>query len=139
MLFSQTDVGLGFAFGLFAIFSILRYRTTTIPVKEMTYMFAVIAIAVINAIWNSEHGWWPLVAVNVLLMSLIWIIERYFYKPGIDTQIILYEKIEHIHPSKHQLLIADLEERTGVQVVKFDVIECDYLRDTVTLKVYYKS
>jgi hypothetical protein len=72
-------------------------------------------------------------------MSLIWIIERYFYKPGIDTQIILYEKIEHIHHSNHQLLIADLEERTGVQVVKFDVIECDYLRDTVTLKVYYKS
>lgn len=138
-LFSQTDLGLGFAFGLFAIFSILRYRTTTIPVKEMTYMFAVIAIAVVNAIWDLSQGIVGLVIINVLLAGLIWVIERYFYKPGVDTQTILYEKIENIHPDKHHLLKQDLFDRAGVEVIKFDVLECDYVRDTVTLRVYFKS
>lgn len=138
-LFSQTDLGLGFAFGLFAIFSILRYRTTTIPVKEMTYMFAIIAISVINAVWDIKHGWEYLIAINGLLATLIWVIERYFYKPGINNQIIMYEKIENIHPDRHHLLKQDLLDRAGVEVVKFEVLESDYLRDTVTLRVYFKS
>lgn len=138
-LFSQTELGLGFAFGLFAIFSILRYRTTTIPVKEMTYMFAIIAIAVINAIWDVNKGIFPWLLINAFLAGGIWVIERYFYKPGVDTQIIMYEKIENIHPDRHEVLKKDLFDRAGVEVIKFDILECDYLRDSVTLRVYYKS
>lgn len=138
-LFSQTQLGVGFAFGLFAVFSILRYRTTTIPVKEMTYMFTVISMSVINAISADAVNFGVLVIINVMVILIVFFTERSFYKKGIDTQIILYEKIENIHPDKAHLLLEDLRVRTGNEIVKFDVLESNYLRDSVRLRVYYKQ
>ena len=138
-MFSQTQLGVGFAFGLFAVFSILRYRTTTIPVKEMTYMFVVISLAVINAISAETLNVGVLVLTNVLIVSIIYFTEKSFYKKGIETQIILYEKIENIHPDRTKFLISDLQERTGNEIVKFDVMESDYLKDSVKLRIYYRS
>jgi hypothetical protein len=137
-LFSQTQLGVGFAFGLFAVFSILRYRTTTIPVKEMTYMFTVISMSVINAISAESVTIGTLVFINVVVVLIVYFTEKTFYKKGIETQIILYEKIENIHPKRAQNLIDDLKERTGNDIVKFDVLESDYLRDSVKLRVYYR-
>lgn len=138
-LFSQTQLGVGFAFGLFAVFSILRYRTTTIPVKEMTYMFTVISMSVINAISTESVSLGSLVIINVIIVLIVLFTENTFYKKGIETQIILYEKIENIHPSRSQLLMDDLKERTGNDIVKFDVLESDYLRDSVRLRIYYRQ
>ncbi|UTW65951.1 DUF4956 domain-containing protein [bacterium SCSIO 12643] len=137
-LFAQTQLGVGFAFGLFAVFSILRYRTTTIPVKEMTYMFTVISISVINAITTEMMVWSNLLIINLIIVLIVYLTEKAFYKKGIETQIILYEKIENIHPDRSAELIKDLEERTGNQVEKFDVLESDYLRDSVRLRIYYR-
>lgn len=137
-LFSQTQLGVGFAFGLFAVFSILRYRTTTIPVKEMTYMFTVISMSVINAISAESVTIGTLVFINLMVVLIVFFTEKTFYKKGIETQIILYEKIENIHPNRAQILIDDLKERTGNDIIKFDVLESDYLRDSVKLRVYYR-
>lgn len=137
-LFAQTQLGIGFAFGLFAVFSILRYRTTTIPVKEMTYMFTVISISVINAITAEMVVWSNLLIINLMIVLIVYFTEKSFYKRGIETQIILYEKIENIHPDRSTELIKDLEERTGNRVERFDVLESDYLRDSVTLRIYYR-
>ena len=137
-LFSQTQLGVGFAFGLFAVFSILRYRTTTIPVKEMTYMFTVISMSVINAISAASVTIGTLVFINAIVVLIVFFTEKTFYKKGIETQIILYEKIENIHPKRAQILIDDLKERTGNDIIKFDVLESDYLRDSVKLRVYYR-
>ena len=138
-LFSQTTLGVGFAFGLFAVFSILRYRTTTIPVKEMTYMFTIISLSVVNAISSPMINIGVLIVSNLVILMIVYFTEKSFYKKGIETQIIQYEKIENIHPNRAELLIADLEERTGNQIVKFDVLESDYLKDSVKLRVYYRS
>ena len=137
-LFSQTQLGVGFAFGLFAVFSILRYRTTTIPVKEMTYMFTVISMSVINAISAESVTISTLIFINAIVVLIVFFTEKTFYKKGIETQIILYEKIENIHPNRTQNLIDDLKERTGNDIVKFDVLESDYLRDSVKLRGYYR-
>ena len=137
-LFAQTQLGVGFAFGLFAVFSILRYRTTTIPVKEMTYMFTVISISVINAISTDSMVWSNLVIINLIIIGIVYLTEKSFYKRGVETQIILYEKIENIHPNRADELIKDLEERTGNVIEKFDVLESDYLRDSVKLRIYYR-
>tara|TARA_R110002050_G_scaffold109799_1_gene221423 strand:+ start:160642 stop:161286 length:645 start_codon:yes stop_codon:yes gene_type:complete len=137
-LFSQTQLGVGFAFGLFAVFSILRYRTTTIPVKEMTYMFTVISMSVINAISTDSVSLGSLVIINVIIVLIVFFTEKTFYKKGIETQIILYEKIENIHPKRAHLLLEDLKDRTGNEIIKFDVLESDYLRDSVRLRVYYR-
>ena len=137
-MFSQTQLGVGFAFGLFAVFSILRYRTTTIPVKEMTYMFVVISLSVINAISAETLNVGVLVLTNILIVLIIYFTEKSFYKKGIETQIIQYEKIENIHPDRTKILISDLQDRTGNEIVKFDVLESDYLKDSVKLRIYYR-
>jgi hypothetical protein len=138
-LFAQTQLGVGFAFGLFAVFSILRYRTTTIPVKEMTYMFTVISISVINAISTNTITWVNLIIINLIIIGIVFLTEKSFYKRGVETQIIMYEKIENIHPDRSTDLVKDLEERTGNVIEKFDVIESDYLRDSVKLRIYYRT
>ncbi len=137
-MFSQTQLGVGFAFGLFAVFSILRYRTTTIPVKEMTYMFVVISLSVINAISAETLNVGVLILTNLLIVLILFFTEKSFYKKGIETQIIQYEKIENIHPDRTSILISDLQERTGNEIVKFDVMESDYLKDSVKLRIYYR-
>ncbi|MGB0805697.1 MAG: DUF4956 domain-containing protein [Salibacteraceae bacterium] len=138
-LFAQTGLGIGFAFGLFAVFSILRYRTTTIPVKEMTYMFTVISLSVVNAVSSPKINMGVLIITNLLILLIVFFTEKSFYKKGIETQIIQYEKIENIHPKKSHHLISDLEERTGNEIVKFDVLESDYLKDSVKLRIYYRT
>lgn len=138
-LFAQTGLGIGFAFGLFAVFSILRYRTTTIPVKEMTYMFTVISLSVVNAVSTPKINMGVLLITNLVILVIVFFTEKSFYKKGIETQIIQYEKIENIHPEKSHLLIADLQERTGNEIVKFDVLESDYLKDAVKLRIYYRT
>ncbi len=138
-LFSQSTLGVGFAFGLFAVFSILRYRTTTIPVKEMTYMFTIISLSVLNAISSPMITLTVLIGTNLVILSVVYFTEKSFYKKGIETQIIQYEKIENIHPDRTHLLVADLEERTGNTIERFDVLESDYLKDAVKLRVYYRS
>lgn len=138
-LFSATKLSIGFAFGLFAVFSILRYRTTTIPVKEMTYMFIIIGVAVINAISTKKVSHLELLFTNMFIVALTFFLEKFLMNTGIDVQIITYENISNVKAGKEDVLIAELKERTGLDIIRYEVIESDYMSDSARLRVYYRQ
>jgi hypothetical protein len=138
-LFASTKLSIGFAFGLFAVFSILRYRTTTIPVKEMTYMFVIIGLSVLNAISTKKVSYAELIFTNFFVLGLMYLLERYILTSGIEIQTVNYEKIENIKPQNESILISDLEERTGRLIDKVELLEADYLKDSARIRVYFKK
>lgn len=125
---------MGVGLGLFGIFSIMRYRTDTMPVREMTYLFLIICLAVVHAM---AENYWELAAVDIIVIFAIWICEL---KLKIQqTKLIQYDRVELIKPEKREELIADLEERTGLKITKVDVGGIDFLKDSVVLRVTYES
>ncbi len=138
-LFASTKLSIGFAFGLFAVFSILRYRTTTIPVKEMTYMFVIIGIAVLNAISTKKVSYIEIFFTNFFVLGLMYFLESYILNTGIEIKNVMYEKIENIKPENEQLLISDLEDRMGRPVERVELIEADYLKDSAKIRVFFKK
>jgi len=135
-LLSNTTLSLGFAFGIFAIFSILRYRTRVVPTKEMTYMFVAISIAVINALSFDEIGFPIIIITNVIIVAFIFILEKTWVKNEIRKRI-LYEKIDLIKPENRNLLIKDLQDRTGLIINRVEIDRIDFLRDVARISVYY--
>lgn len=138
-LFASTDLSIGFAFGLFAVFSILRYRTTTMPVKEMTYMFAIIAIAVLNAISTKKVSHLELLFTNAFIVVLIYFLEKRYSRTGLSSRVLHYEDISLIAPGREEELKADLAKRTGKEIVRYDITETNYLRDSARIVVFYKT
>ena len=131
------DIGLGMALGLFAIFGILRYRTDTIPIREMTYLFTVIGIGVINALANKKMSYAELAFTNCSIVLLAaWLESLSFLRRELCHQI-LYEKIDLVKPANHDELLADLQERTGLNISRIELGQIDFLRDTVAINVYY--
>lgn len=124
------------ALGLFAIFSMIRYRTEQLPIREMTYLFVLIAISIINGA-GMATSYVSFIAVNVLFILIIAVLEAVgmFNRKG--QKIITYEKIELIRPEKREELLADLKARTGLDIVKVQVGSIDFLKDTAFLKVTY--
>ena len=138
-LFANVDLDIGFAFGLFAIFSILRYRTTTIQVKEISYMFIIIAVAVINALATKKISYAELLFTNFFIMGLVFFLERYLAKSSSSIQTVYYEKIENIKPEHEAVLLADLKERTGKDIIRFEILETDFMRDMAKIRIYFKN
>ncbi|MBK6731776.1 MAG: DUF4956 domain-containing protein [Bacteroidetes bacterium] len=138
-MMNSVKLSLGFAFGLFAVFSILRYRTISIPMKEMTYLFLVIGISVINALTTKKVSFVELLFTNVAIISITVILERLWYREGLYERVILYEKIENIKPENRVEMLEDLRNRTGLDIREFDIVETDFVRDIARLRVYYKS
>ena len=136
---NNVKLDLGFAFGLFAVFSILRYRTVSIPLKEMTYLFLVIGIAVINALTTKKVSFVELVFTNVAILAVTFILERLWYKEGLSERVVDYEKIENIKPENHDLMLADLRERTGLDIREFQIQQVDFVRDLTRVKIYFKQ
>ncbi len=128
---------LGFALGLFAIFGIIRYRTAQIPIKEMTYLFIVIGIAVINSLANKTVSYVELLFVNLVIVAIVWGLEKIWLLKHESSKRITYEKIDLIKPEKYNELLADIEERTGLKVNRIEVGSVNFLRDTANVKVYY--
>ncbi len=138
-MMNNVKLDMGFAFGLFAVFSILRYRTISIPLKEMTYLFITIAIAVINALTTKKVTFVELVSTNLILLATTYLLERLWYKEGLSEQTIEYEKIELIKPDKRPEMMADLKNRTGLDIRTFEIMSTDFLRDMARVKIYYKA
>lgn len=136
-LFSNVNLDIGFAFGLFAVFSILRYRTAQIQVKEMTYMFIVITIAVINALASKKISYAELMFTNAFIVLITYLMERYASNGSLSMQIIRYDVIENIKPENKELLLADLKKRIGKEVIRYEIIETDYIRDSAKLRVFH--
>jgi len=138
-MMNNVKINLEFGFALFAVFSILRYRTISVPLKEMTYLFVTIAIAVINALTTKKVSFVELFATNFILIVATWLLERLWYKEGLSEQIIEYEKIENIRPDRRAEMMADLKERTGLDIRSFEILTTDFLRDMARVKIYYKA
>jgi vacuolar-type H+-ATPase subunit I/STV1 len=138
-LLGNIDINMGFAFGMFAVFAILRYRTDPIPIKEMTYLFIVITIGVINALSNTDVSYASLLFTNIALVILTFALEKYWQNNLLISRRVVYEKIENIKPENHDALLSDLKDRTGLDIVRFEVRRTDFLKDTVNIRVYYKE
>ena len=137
VLLDSVKLQLGFALGLFAIFGIIRYRTDPIPIKEMTYLFLVIGVSVVNALANKKISHAELVFANMMIVFVTFGMERlWLLKPEFRKNII-YEKIELIVPERRDELIADLQERTGINVIRVEVRRIDFLKDTANLRIFY--
>ncbi len=137
-LLGDAKVRIEFALGLFAIFGIIRYRTESMPVREMTYLFMIIALSVINGL-SASLGWTMLVVVNLLFIAVTFLFERIKVKGSMAVKMVQYDRIELIKPDRHEELIADLRERTGLDIVKVEIGGIDFLRDMSVIKIYYQA
>jgi hypothetical protein len=136
-LLESVKLELGFALGLFAVFGIIRYRTTTIPIKEMTYLFIIIGLSVINALSNKKVSYAELLFTNMIIIAIIWGLERIWLLKNETVKIIVFEKIDLIKPENYSLLLQDLKERTGLTINRAEVGKINFLRDTAEIKIYY--
>ncbi len=140
MIFVLEDMkgkaGIGLGIGLFGIFSIMRYRTDTMPVREMTYLFIIIALAVVNAL-ASTMPLIELVITNIIVIVAIIVCEWRLKTENV--KLVQYDKIELISPDKREELIDDLKKRTGLDIIKVEVGAIDFLRDMTMLRVHYRS
>ncbi len=136
-LLENVKLELGFALGLFAIFGVIRYRTTQIEIKEMTYLFLVIGVSVVNALANKKVSYAELLFTNFALIMVTYLLERVFFLRHETSKMITYEKIELIKPQNYSLLLADLEERTGLKIDRVQVGKINFLKDSASLLIYY--
>lgn len=149
----NVEIGVGLTLGLFAIFGVIRYRTETVPIREMTYLFVIIALAAVNglapiyrivgAVSNNPHyalnvgALAATVLSNLLMVVLIAVLESEKLLKHTSTKLVLYDRIENIIPERQEELIADIEKRIGVHVDNIEVGHVDLLKDSAFVKVYY--
>ena len=129
----------GIALGLFAIFSIIRYRTEQVAIREMTYLFIIIALSAINGLTVSELSLGEVIIINLLFIVSIWFCESKVLISHYSYKVIKYDNVNLITPDKREELIADLEKRTGLKIEKVEVGSIDFLKDAAIVKMYYKS
>ena len=139
VLLRKVPMEMGFAMGLFAVFGILRYRTEALPIKEMTYLFIVIGLAMINALTNKSISMVELLFTDFVIVGVTLGIELIWFNNHERSKTIVYEKIEMIKPVHHDELMADLRDRTGLDVFKFTIGNVDFLKDVASIKIYYKE
>lgn len=136
-LMENVNLQIGLTLGLFAIFGVIRYRTETVPVREMTYLFVIIATSVINGL-ALNISYVELLVANALIFLLIWAMESRVLLRHTSAKLVIYEKIQLITPERREEMIADLEQRLGHKVEKVEVGHVDFLRDVAFVKVYYE-
>jgi hypothetical protein len=136
-LLDNVKLEIGFALGLFAIFGIIRYRTNPIPIKEMTYLFLVIGVSVINALANKKVSYAELIFTNFIILATTYMLEHVMLVRHESTKTIEYERIDLITKDKREELIKDLETRTGIKLNRVEIGRINFLRDTVRIKIYY--
>jgi len=137
VLLDDVKLQLGFALGLFAIFGIIRYRTDPIPIKEMTYLFLVIGISVVNALANKKISHAELLFANLVIVVVTYGMERLWLLKHESRKNIVYEKIELIVPERHGDLLDDLKKRTGIDIIRFEIKRIDFLRDVANICIFY--
>ena len=141
-LLDGVKLQLGFALGLFAIFGIIRYRTIVIPTKEMTYLFVLIGVSIINALTDVKERYIEIFLTNVLLIFICWFIESEFFeskliKKRINTKVVIYDNIKLIRAGMEAELKKDLEDRLGISIVKIEIENVDLVKDCAMLYVSY--
>jgi hypothetical protein len=137
-LTQRSKIELGFALGLFAVFGILRYRTESLPIRDLTYLFAAIGLAIFNGMPGAGEAVSELILVNVLLVGVIAALELTTWA-GRDQRVVLYDNVALLAPTRREELFGDLTARTGLAVVNVRVDRVDMLRESAELTVYFKQ
>ncbi len=139
-LFTSIELSIGTGFGLFALFSILRYRTETVPIREMTYLFVMAALPILNSVLWGLGQYDRLLIINVLIILTIWFLDRAWGFNREQFQMnVKYEKIELITREKREEMLKDLSERTGLVVHDFEILKINFLRDVAEIKITYSN
>jgi hypothetical protein len=136
-LLGAVKIKIGFAFGLFAMFSIIRYRTIAISIKDMGYFFVCVAMGMLNSLAFVDDNYTILIICNIVILFLTFILERLNFLKNENAKEIVYDKVELIKPEYREQLLYDLNERTGLNIHRIEVISIDYLKDTALLKAFY--
>ncbi len=136
-LMTSVELSLGVGFGLFAIFSVLRYRTEEMPTREMTYLFTIIALPVMNSILILNADYVQLVVANGLIVAVIFALEKEWGFRFETRKKVTYERIDLITPANREYLLDDLRARTGLPIKRVEVGKIDFLHDTAELRIYY--
>ena len=136
-LLASTELSIGIGFGLFAIFSMLRYRTDAMPIREMTYLFAIIALPTINAILFSSDTILLLLLANALIVGILYVLESGWGFQYEASRKITYDNVKMLKPENEELLLADLERRTGLAVKRIEVGAVNLAKKRAELKIYY--
>jgi hypothetical protein len=136
-MLESVELQMGFALGLFAVFGIIRYRTDAIPIKEMTYLFVVIGMSVMNALINKKISLVELSFANLVIIGATYGLEKVWLLRHEAQKIIVYENIDLIKVGREEEMIADIELRTGIKVNRFEIGKIDFLRDTALIKIYF--
>ncbi len=135
-LINSVNLSIGVAFGIFAIFSILRYRTRALPIKEMTYIFISISVGIINALSSTAVSVVEILFTNATIIAFTLFLEKTWIRKESDKTVI-YEKIENIKPENREKLLNDLKSRTGLDIHRVEIGRINFLRDTCRLRIYY--
>ena len=138
-LLTSANLSVGVGFGLFAIFSVLRYRTDEMPIREMTYLFILIALPVMNSVMVSEGNFVQLVVANGAILGLLFALEKGWGFRFAGSKLVIYDRVDLISPARHEQLLADLRERTGLPVERVEVRRINYLNDTADLTIFYEE
>ena len=139
-LLANVKLQIGFALGMFAIFGIIRYRTDALPIKEMTYLFLIIGVSVINALTNTETSLVDILFTNFVIIFITYGLEKLWLLKHESSKLIVYEKIDLIKEENYDKLIQDLQERTGIKKInRVEVGKINFLRDICDLTIYYYS
>ena len=136
-LLSNVKLEMGFALGLFAVFGLMRYRTDAIPIKEMTYLFIVIGVSLINALANKKVSYAELLFTNFAIVALTYFLEKKWLMNVEYNKIIVYENMEFIKPENHNLLLEDIKKRTGIDGHRVTIDKVNFLRDVANIRVYF--
>ena len=138
LLGNSADMGIGAALGLFAIFGIIRYRTECVPIREMTYLFFIVALSVLNA-KTGDLNFMSRIIINLIMILVVWGAENHLsaYREG--CKFVKYDNIDLIQPERYEELQADLEKRLGVKITRVDVGAVDFLTDMTMLRVFYED
>ncbi len=131
------ELDLGMALGLFAIFGIIRYRTDPIEIKEMTYLFVVIGVSVINSLANKKMSYAEIIGANAIIVLVLTVLERYWTLKHETIKSIVYDNLENIKPQNYSYLKSDLEERTGLNIHKISVGKIDFFKNAAQITIYY--
>ena len=138
-LLTSATLCVGVGFGLFAIFSVLRYRTDEMPIREMTYLFILIALPVMNSVMISEAKVAMLFVANGAILGLLIALEREWGFRFAGSKRVMYDRADLLGPANEERLLADLRERTGLAVARVDVKRIDFLHDAAELVIYYEE
>lgn len=136
-LLSTATIQMGFAFGLFAIFSFIRYRTVTVPIREMGYLFASLTIGIVNALATPGDNFVVIILCNALIIGVILILDRFITLSHENMKEVVYERIDLITPERRDEMLLDLKTRTGLPIHRIEIRSINFLRDVAYIAVFY--